>query len=115
MPDQPELTLQEIIDRHLHWAKSWKRPRRSGRRDALESAAWHEAAARKLEALAGQGWIEAPNLPPSLESIRAWRWEPALGTMDVTFIPRGYDRRPSACGRIWFWPLPQPEPPAEES
>jgi hypothetical protein len=64
----------------------------------------------RIEGRAGEGWIEAPNLPGGLEGSNAWRWMD--GRVDLTVIPRGYDRRWRACGGIYFWPLPQPDPPA---
>jgi hypothetical protein len=124
-----------------------------------ERAAWHEAAARQVEAMAGQevrlreavrdvielanegvvdtcsetaltilkaalaapsaeepragasGWVEAYQLPDELEGTRAWRWDAWSKQMDITFIPRGYDRRVRACWGVWFYPLPQPDPP----
>lgn len=59
-------------------------------------------------------WVHAPDLSAGMEGQMAWRWQRWDQTMEIVRIPRGYDRRPSACGGVWFWPLLQPEPPGVE-
>jgi hypothetical protein len=71
VPDQLPPTMGEIAERHRHWAERYAVTRAPGRPVSAKCkalAVWHEAAARQIEAMAGQG-REVERLRARLGSI----------------------------------------------
>jgi hypothetical protein len=63
-------------------------------------------AAAAISAFEVSSWVEAPFAPA------AWEGETLLarfnsGRIDLFRLPKGYDRRESACGGVWLRPVPE--------